>query len=66
MEEFRAKIKQINGRKILSITPRVEKIQREHGIQDVIVHAPSLKIVNSFMKKHNLDGYEVEKKQGGK
>lgn len=43
-----------NGKDILVITPISEEIKREDGGVDVIMHMPSLSVINKFKAEHGL------------
>lgn len=51
---FKARKEVVNGKEILVIAPIVEEINHPDGRQDVIVHAPSLELINKFKKAHNI------------
>jgi hypothetical protein len=53
MSKFKAEYKMINGKKTLVIYPTVEEIIREDGSKDVVVHAPSLSLINKFNKENS-------------
>jgi hypothetical protein len=44
-----------NGKEILVIDPVCEEIKHEDGTQDVIVHVPSLSLINDFKKMNNIE-----------
>ncbi len=52
--EFKARKEIVNGKEILIIDPIVEEIALPNGRQDVIVHAPSLELINKFKSAHNI------------
>lgn len=58
--KFEAEIREINGKKILIIKSNVEEITYPDGRKDVIVHAPSLSLINKFMEE-NKDKLMVKK-----
>jgi hypothetical protein len=51
---FKARKEVIGGREILVIDPIVEEIKHPCGRQDVIIHAPSLELINQFKSAHNI------------
>ncbi len=52
-EEFKVKVVEKDGKKVIHVQARTEIIKHPDGRQDVIVHAPSL----SLIAKHlNLGG----------
>ncbi len=53
--EFKARKEIKDGKEILVIDPIVEEIKRPDGGQDVIVHVPSLELINQFKSAHNIN-----------
>jgi hypothetical protein len=54
--EFKAKkVIGPDGKESLSIQPFCETIIKEDGTQDVIVHMPSLSLINDFKKLNNIE-----------
>ncbi len=53
--EFKARKEIINGKETLIIDPIVEEITLPNGRQDVIVHAPSLELIQKFKSAHNIN-----------
>ncbi len=51
---FKARKKIVNGKEVLVIDPIVEEITHPDGRQDVIVHAPSLELINQFKSAQNI------------
>lgn len=54
-EEFKAEIREIDGKKQLFIKPRVEEIIGPDGSKSVIIHAPSLSMVADFKKVNGIE-----------
>ncbi len=52
--EFKARKEIVDGLERLIIDPIVEEIKHPDGSQDVIVHAPSLELINKFKSAHNI------------
>ncbi len=52
--KFKARKEIRDGKEILVIDPIVEEITYPCGRQDVIVHAPSLELINQFKSAHNI------------
>ncbi len=52
--EFKARKEIVNGKEILIIDPITEEIKHPDGSQDVIVHVPSLELINQFKSAHNI------------
>ncbi len=52
---FKARKEVVDGKEILIIDPIVEEISYPSGRQDVIVHAPSLELINKFKSAHNIN-----------
>ncbi len=52
--EFKARKEIVNGKEILIIDPITEEITYPCGRQDVIIHAPSLELINQFKSAHNI------------
>lgn len=50
---FKARYEVVNGKKILVVECKSEQVVREDGTKDVVIHAPSLAIVNKFMNENN-------------
>ncbi len=53
--EFKARKEIVDGKEILVIDPIVEEIKLPGGRQDVIIHAPSLELINQFKSAHNIN-----------
>ncbi len=53
--EFKARIEIKDGKKHVVIDSICEEIKREDGGQDVIVHVPSLSLINSFKQLHSIE-----------
>jgi urease gamma subunit len=51
---FKARKEIVDGKETLVIDPIVEEITYPDGRQDVIVHAPSLELINRFKSAHNI------------
>lgn len=49
---FKAKVKTVNGKKIIVFEPISEEITHPDGRKDVIIHAPSLSLINKFMEEN--------------
>lgn len=52
MKEFTAEYKIINGKKTLVVNCWTEEICNGDGSKSVIVHAPTLEIIQKFKKEH--------------
>jgi hypothetical protein len=52
---FKARKKIVDGKEILIIDPIIEEITHPCGRQDVIVHAPSIELINKFKSTHNIN-----------
>ncbi len=52
--EFKARKEVIDGKEVLVIDPITEEITLPNGRQDVIVHVPSLELINQFKSAHNI------------
>ncbi len=53
--EFKERKEIVDGKEILVIDTIVEEIKHPDGRQDVIVHAPSLELINKFKSTHNIN-----------
>jgi len=51
---FKARKEMVDGKEILVIDPISEEIKYPCGRQDVIVHAPSLELINKFKEAQNI------------
>ena len=49
MRKYRAKIKEVGGKKILVIETQSEEIIDANGNKSVIIHAPKLDTINKFI-----------------
>ncbi len=52
--EFKARKEIKDGKEILVIDPITEEIKYPCGRQDVIIHAPSLELIQKFKAAHNI------------
>lgn len=55
MEQFNCETKKIGGKTVFVIKAKTETIIRKDGTQDVIVHAPSLKMIADFFKNKEVE-----------
>ena len=53
-EEFKARYEEVNGRKVLVVSAKAETIVRPDGSQDVIMHVPTLDLVNKFKEENEI------------
>ena len=55
MENFKAEIKVVNGKKQLIVHARSETIVHPDGRKDVIIHAPSLSLISKFKAENGIE-----------
>lgn len=53
--EFKAKKEVLDGKEILVIEPICKTIKHDDGTQDVIVHVPSLDIINQCKLANGIE-----------
>jgi uncharacterized protein (DUF1330 family) len=55
MRKFKAKIKEIDGKKVLVIEPQSEEIINPDGTKSVIIHAPKLSTIQKMCNSPKVD-----------
>jgi len=61
MRKFKAKIKEIDGKKVLVIEPQSEEIINPDGTKSVIIHAPKLSTIQKMCNSLKTDKIELKK-----